>query len=353
MSIARPCGVFNKTYAQELIIVRTRTQWAFLVLGLVFLFTLPLYSNSYILNVANLMGITLLAVLGLHILMGLCGQISIGQSAFMCVGAYVTAALVNSAHLSFWLALPIAIIASGLVGILVGLPSLRVKGFYLAMATLAAQVLIPWIVGRAWTDVTGGTQGLQVKPIDIFGIPLLEQTGMFFVIWPMALLGLYFAINIARGRVGRAFVAIRDNDLAAEVMGISLFRYKLIAFAISALYAGAAGAFWAEWIRFINPDQFTLHGSILYLGMLIVGGVGSSAGAVMGVIFMTIIEEIAKTIAPQIGVWLGMPPGTTASALAPGAFGLVILLFLIFEPRGLAHRWEVFKSSYRLNPFSY
>lgn len=353
MSATRPSGVYNESYAQEFIIVRTPTQWVFLLLGLAFLFTLPLYSSGYILNVVNYMGITLIAVLGVHILMGYCGQISIGQSAFMAVGAYVTAILIREAGFSFWAALPCAILASGLVGLVVGLPSLRVKGFYLVMATLAAQVIIPWLIGHSWTEVTGGVSGITVPAITVAGQPLLSQANMFFIIWPLVILGTYFSVNIMRTKTGRAFIAIRDNDLAAEVMGISLFHYKVLAFFISAIYAGAAGALWAVWMRSLTPDQFTLHTSILFLGILVIGGLGSNAGAFFGVIILVAIDEAAKAVAPLLGAVLGMPAGTMAPALGPLAYGLVILLFLLFEPRGMAHRWRMFKAYYRLNPYSY
>lgn len=353
MSVSRPCGVYNEDYAQEFIIVRTRTQWILLIIGLMFLFTLPLYGSGYILNIVNYMGITLIAVLGLHIVFGYCGQISIGQSAFMAVGAYVTTILVRETGMSFWVALPCAALASGLVGIIVGLPSLKVKGFYLAMTTLAAQIIIPWIIGHSWTDITGGSSGLVIPPITVVGKALTSQADMFFVIWPLAILGTYFSVNILRTRTGRAFIAIRDNDLAAEVMGINLFRYKSLAFFISSIYAGVAGALWAGWLRALSPVQFTLHNSIVYLAMLVIGGLGSNVGVFFGVISLITIDEAAKSLAPALGLAFGMQAGTMAPAFGPLVFGLLLLLFLIFEPRGLAHRWELFKSYYRLNPFSY
>jgi branched-chain amino acid transport system permease protein len=160
-------------------------------------------------------------------------------------------------------------------------------------------------------------------------------------------------MNLRRSHTGRALIAIRDNDLAAELMGINLMKYKLLAFFICSLYAGVAGALWAEWTRFLTPEQFNLHNSVLFMGMLIVGGLGSNAGVFMGCISLIILDEIAKFVAPGMGNLLGMAAGTVAPAIAPFVFGMVILLFLIFEPRGMAHRWEQFKLSYRLNPFSY
>lgn len=353
MATARPSGVYNETYAKEFAIVRTRFQWLLLILGLIWLFTLPLYCSGYILGIANHMGIALLAVLGLSILTGYCGQISIGQAAFMAVGAYTSTILVIEAGLSFWATLPCAALVAGLVGFIFGLPSLRVKGFYLAMATLAAQFIIPWLFGHVATDVTGGVFGLTVPAITFMGKPLTSQTSLFFTIMPLALGGIYFAKNLVRTRVGRAFIAIRDNDLAAEVMGINLFYYKLLAFFICSAYAGIAGALWAVWMRAINPEHFTLMSSVMYLGMLIVGGMGSISGACFGTIFIIGFDELTRRLSPVIGPLLGMPGATAAPALMPIMFGLIILLFLIFEPRGLAHRWQIFKASYRLWPFSY
>lgn len=353
MSVDRPGGIYNQNYAQEFIMVRTGTQWVFLLLALVILFTLPLYVPGSVLNTVNFIGITLIAVLGLQILFGLTGQISVGQSAFVAVGAYVIAILIRELQFSFWAALPVAIIVTAIIGLIAGLPSLRVKGFYLAMATLAAQVIIPWILANTWTKITGGTTGISIKAISIFGMLLDSEAKLFFLIWLIALFGLYFAVNLRRSRTGRAFIAIRDNELAAEVMGISLYRYKLLAFMICSIYAGVAGALWAAWSRHIAPEQFTLHQSVLWLGMLVVGGMGSNAGAIMGVIFLTLVDDFGKAIAGPLGQLLGMPPGVMAPALGPVLFGSVIIIFLLFEPRGLAHMWAVFKSFYRHNPFSY
>lgn len=353
MAVHRPCGVYNQTYAQEFTIIRTHWQWTILILALLLLFTLPVYSSGYILSLANRMGITLIAVLGLGILGGYCGLISLGQSAFMAVGAYTTAILTGQMGFSFWAALPCAVLTTGVVGLFFGLPSLRVKGFYLVMATLAAQFIIPWTIAHVAVDITGGTFGLRVPPISLGNKTFLSQANLFYVIMPMVLGAIYFAKNLARSRIGRAFVAIRDNDLAAEVMGINLFRYKLLAFFICSLYAGVAGALWAHWMRDVNPANFTLMQSVWFLGMLIVGGMGTIAGPCLGTVGLLGLEEIARRLGPAFGEAIGIGGTVATSAMSPLIFGLVILLFLIFEPRGLAHRWQLFKVSYRLWPFAH
>lgn len=355
MAISRPCGTYDESYAEDMAIVRTRLQWILLIAGLILLFSLPLFLSGRWLNLFNLIGISLIAVHGLNILTGYCGQISLGQAAFMAVGAYTSAVLTTKLGFSFWAALPCAALVAGIVGLVFGLPSLRVKGFYLAMATLAAQFIIPAIIANPLEPLTGGVHSLKVPPPAIGGIVCRTPQSMFYVIIPIAVLMTFFAKNLARTGVGRAFVAIRDNDLAAEVQGVNVFTYKLLAFFICSVYAGVAGSLWAHWMRAINPDHFTLIDSIWYVGMMIVGGMGSTAGAVFGVGFLRILDELTKTTVTWLSslAILGSLGAFLQASLGPIVYGLVIILFIIFEPRGLAHRWEMFKASYRLRPFAY
>jgi len=349
-----PCGTFNETYAQDMAIVRTRMQWLLLIGGLVLLFALPSYAGPRIVTLANLIGISAISALGLNILTGYAGQISLGQAAFMAVGAYIQAMLTVHLNWPFWLALPASGLGAALVGLVFGTPSLRVKGFYLAMATLAAQFVIPWLIINVWPEATGGIHSFRVPAPSLGeGLVLNTQVEMFYVIIPVAALMAFFAKNIVRTRVGRAFVAIRDNDLAAEAMGVNAFRYKLVAFAICSFYAGIAGALWAHWMRNIAPSHFTMVESIWYLGMLIVGGIGSTTGAVMGAVFIRTLDLGVSTLGPWAGDTFPAIGGQASAALSPLMFGLAILLFILFEPRGMYHRWEMFKASYRLHPYSH
>jgi len=349
----RPCGTFDENYAEDMAIVRTRLQWILLILGLVLLLALPLFISGPIVNLINLIGITVIAVHGLNILTGYTGQINLGQSAFMAVGAYTSGLLSANLGVPFWITLPCAALSTGIVGLIFGLPSLRVKGFYLAMATLAAQFIIPTLIVNIRADITGGVHSLVVPSPKLGGFVLRSSQSMYYIIIPLTILMTFFAKNLARTGVGRAFVAIRDNDLAAEVAGVNVFRYKLLAFFICSVYAGVAGSLWAHWVRAINPDHFTLMHSIWFLGMLIVGGMGSTVGAIFGVVFLRVLEEGTKILGTNM---IGLFPtlvGSVQAALTVSVYGLVIILFLIFEPRGLAHRWEMFKASYRLRPFAY
>ena len=349
-----PTGTRNYSYAQDMAIFRTKTHWALLLLLFVILFTAPLYWGNYWLSVANLIGITIIAATGLNILTGYCGQLSIGHAGFIAVGAYTSAVLTNRFELPFLVGLICAGLLSGLVGMLFGIPSLRVKGFYLAISTIAAQMIIIWVINH-WSSVTGGFVGISVPPAEIAGFSFISQSSQFYLIIGIAVLVVFLAKNLVRTRTGRAFVAIRDNDLAAEVMGINLFRYKLTAFFIGCFLAGIAGSLLAHcYYGFLNAEFFSLTESILYIGMIIIGGLGTTLGPILGVAFIRLLDRIlAVEFVPFLERTFTDLPAGFASGVTPMLFGLVIILFLVLEPRGLAHRWQLFKASYRLWPFSY
>jgi branched-chain amino acid transport system permease protein len=343
-----PSGVFQETYGQDLGIVRTKTQWGLLILLLIFLFTIPLYSNDHILTMITIIGITIISVHGLNILTGYCGQISLGHTGFMAVGGYTSAVLCAHLGWSYWLALPAAGLMAGLVGILFGLPSLKVKGFYLIMATVAAYFIIMWVIIQL-QGITGGVNGLPVPRAEIFGYVIKTKASFYYLVMVLACIGTYLAKNIVRSRVGRAFIAIRDNDLAAEVMGINLWIYKLQAFFIGCVYAGVAGSLSVQYIAFANTDQFPFWNSVWYLGMLIVGGMGSTVGVIFGVIALSLLDELVIVLGPVLAA-IFVPQA--AAALSLILRGLLIIVFLIFEPKGLVHWWERIKTYFRLWPFS-
>jgi len=347
-----PCGTRNFKYDTDMAILRTKTHWALFILLLAFVFTLPLYLPNRWIGVANLIGITLVAATGLNILIGYCGQLSIGHAGFIAVGAYTSAILTNALGGEwFMLALPASGIMAGLVGLIFGIPSVRVKGFYLAITTIAGQFIIIWVINH-W-GITGGFVGIKVPYAAIGGLIFRTQASQFYLIMGIAALSTFFAINLARTRVGRAFVAVRDNDLAAEVMGINLFYYKLLAFFIGCFLAGMAGSLLAHWIGFMNAEHFTLTESILYVGMIIIGGLGTTIGPIFGVIFIRLLDQGLLFLTPAIEAAIPALPSGFATGIAPMLFGLTIILFLILEPRGIAHRWVLFKAAYRLWPFSY
>lgn len=345
-----PCGTFNTNYALDKAITRTKMQWLLLLLGLALIFTLPFYGNPYVIHVVNLAAIYVIAALGLNLLTGYCGQISIGHSAFMAVGGFASVIMATELGFSFWVALPCAAIIAGLTGLIFGLPSLRVKGFYLVLSTLAAQFIIMYFITHL--NITGAMLGLEAPPVRLGNIVVKGDKSFYFLIMGIAVLATFTARNLVRSKIGRAFVAIRDNDLAAEVMGIGLWRYKLLAFFVGCVYAGVAGALWAYWQAYISPEQFQLIHSVWFLGYIIVGGMGTTVGPILGVIAIVGLTEGLTLLATAL---MGAIP-EIAGLIFPGVngvFGIIIVLMLIFEPRGLAHRWAIIKSWYRLWPFSY
>lgn len=346
----RHCGTFDDTYQKDMAIVRTPFHWGVLIAAVVFFYLLPLWGSFYFINFINYANITVIIVLGLQIVSGYCGQVSFGQAAFMAVGAYTSAILTISYGINFWLALPLSGIITGVIGLIGGAPSLRIKGFYLGMASIAIHFLIMWLIIHL--SITGGSRGLNPEPPTLGSFAFDTDERMYYVIMTVMVIMTYAARNLLRCKVGRTFIAIRDNDLAAEVMGVNLFYYKLLAFYISCFYAGVGGALWAHWITVVHPEQFTLLQAIWYIGMLIVGGMGSIPGVFFGVVSLRLLDEGVMLISPILASkfpLLGLAP---AASLGVTAFGLMMAIFLVFEPRGLAHRWEIVKSSLRLYPFS-
>jgi len=342
-------GTFQENYAQDMAIFRTRLHWGMLFAFLILLFTCPLFFSDRILTIMTMMGIAIISVLGLNILTGYCGQISLGHVGFMAVGAYTSAILTAKLGWPFWATLPSAALAAGMAGLIFGLPSLKIKGFYLIMATIAAHFIIIWLILQLY-DLTGGADGFAVPRPEIAGIVVKSKSSYFCLVMVFACLATFTAQNIVRTRAGRAFVAIRDNDLAAEVMGINLWSYKLQAFFIGCVYAGVAGALLIHYYAWASADMFPFMDSVWYLGMLIVGGMGSTTGAILGAVSLKLLDELVTMVGPILSA--AVAPQAAAS-LGLIMRGIVIILFLIFEPRGLAHRWEMIKAYFRLWPFSH
>jgi branched-chain amino acid transport system permease protein len=347
----RPAGDFDTSYAHDMATLRQRWQWALLFAFILVLYTLPLYASQSVVSLVNRIGITIIAVQGLSILTGYTGQISLGQAAFMTAGGYISALLVNELGWSFFIALPVAAIGAGLIGLIFGLPSLRVKGFYLAMSTLAAQFIIPWFTRNAFPGLLNGAQGLNVQSPELFGLVFNTPQRYIYITLTVLIISTLAAYNITRSRMGRAFVAIRDHDLAAELLGVNLFQYKLQAFFLASVFAGAAGSLAVHNIRHLNSETFNLIDSVIFLGMLIIGGLGSNLGPIFGTIVVEMLTEWATLFGP---FFIALFPSTAAGAvqaLRPLFFGTTLMLFLIFEPRGLAHRWQLLKAAWRLRPF--
>ena len=346
-----PCGIFHENYAQDMAVIRTKTQWAVLASFLILLCAFPFFLSDTLLTIAIVIGITVISVHGLNILTGYCGQISMGHASFMAVGGYMSGILCSKLGWSFFSALPCAALSAGLIGLFFGLPSLKIKGFYLIMATVAAQFIIIWVILQLYS-ITGGPNGLPVPRPNIGGFVFKTKASYFYLVMIFAILATVVAKNLVRSRVGRAFIAIRDNDLAAEVMGINVFGYKLLAFFIGCVFAGVAGALLVHFVTYAFPAQFSFLDSVWYLGMLIAGGMGSISGGIFGVIALKLLDYVVTLAGPAASAVIPALSGPAGAALGLFIRGIVIILFVTYEPRGLVHRWELIKASVRLWPFS-
>ncbi len=343
-------GDAKQNYLADEAIWTSSTQKVWLALLLAALLIFPLLASSYLLYLGCLVGIAVISTTGLNILTGYTGLISLGQAGFMGVGAYTVAWLALNTGLPF----PITLLAGGLlsaaVGVLVGLPSLRVKGLYLAIATLAASVFLHFIFAQ-WESVTGGMEGLSLEPAHLFGFTFRSGQAMYFIIVPLAVVALFAARNLLRTRIGRAFIAIRDRDISAEILGIPLLRYKLMSFALSSFYAGVAGGLFAYFYRVVTPESFPLSMSIFYLAAVMVGGMGNLLGGVLGAAFMTLVPEGLRLLTAVLTpIWPNAP--IFMSPMLEIIFGALIVGFLIFEPHGLAEIWRRIRRFFHLWPFS-
>jgi len=341
-------GDFRQSYAHDESIWPTAVQRAWLAVLLIALAVFPAVGGAYLVSLMCVLGIHVISATGLNIMTGYTGLISLGHAAFMGVGCY-TAAWLAQRGVPVFAVLPVAGFAAGLLGLVVGLPSLRIKGLYLAVATLALQFLMVFVF-REWESVTGGVRGVNLPPAEFLGITLNTDARMAWLIGACAVLLLVGARNLMRTRVGRAFMAIRDKDISAEVLGINLLHYKLSAFAIGSFYAGVAGALLGYFYRAMTPEYFTLQLSIFYLAAIIVGGLGSLLGTILGSVFMTLVPELLRA---AVALAAQFTPRATEilSPIQQLVFGVLIMGFLVFEPHGLQEIWRRVRRFFHLWPF--
>jgi len=343
---------FRETYREDIRIFQTIWVRFWFVIFAVLLLSLPLWADPYIIYMVNISGIAVIAAIGLNILTGLTGQISLGHAAFVALGAYTSAILASRYEFPFWLAIPIGGISAAFFGILLGFPCLRLKGLYLAMATMSFGVVVEYGVTH-WESVTMGVRGISVPSPSLFGYSLGDPNRFFYVTILLVSLLTLTAKNISRSRIGRSFIAIRDRDVAAEVIGVNLTRYKVMAFAISSFYGGIAGGLYSYVTTYLHPENFTLLLSIEYIAMIIVGGLGSILGSIIGAVFLTVMPDIIKGVADFLGRQLPFMQGLYDEEWNVAAFGLLIMIFLIAEPSGLSGIWTRIKTSFRNWPFTY
>lgn len=354
-STARPAGDFRTSYAADSGIFDSRGSFAFCLLGIALLVAAPLVLDDYFLSLLIQIGFLGIAALGLNIVVGFSGQISIGHSAFFGFGAFASAWLNSHVHVPVFFAIPLAGLMTTAVGLLFGLPATRLKGLYLAIATLAAQfILQDFFVRAAW--FTGGVAGAPADSFSIFDWVADTDSRYFYVVLGWVLVSYLLAANLMRTRDGRALIAVRDHYLSAEMMGINLARYRTLAFGLAAFFAGIGGALYGHYIGFVSIEGFTILFSIQFLSMIIIGGLGSIMGSLMGTAFIVLLPEAMDTIVAQLNgsaIDNALHLSGNLSYIREMAIGLVLILFLIFEPDGLAHRWRQIKAYWKLYPFSY
>lgn len=348
----------TSNYREDERIFRTRFMrawFAILILLVAGVFILSLFgigANEYHYFIGNLILVNLIAAIGLQLLMGFTGLLSLGHAAFMGVGAYTSALLITRLGFPFILAIFMAGLIAALFGIIVGIPSLRIKGFYLMVATLAFQFVIDYLIIH-WDGLTRGIRGIEMPTPSIFGLSLEEHKVFFLFTFVLTIFMMWGAKNITRSKIGRAFIAIRDNDVSAEIIGISIFRYKLLSFAISAFYAGVAGALFASLLRTAIPENYTFLYSIIFMAMVLVGGLGRLVGTIFGVVFITLIPVLEDLLVSYIAQ--SYDPNFTiyAGPMKELVLGGLIILFIIFEPDGLVGIWARFRDYFRIWPLPY
>ncbi len=345
------CGEFRTNYQSDMTIFPTPLARRVAIVSVLLLLLAPLCLNSYLLNLLIQIGYYGIAALGLNIVIGFTGQISLGHAAFFGFGAFASAWLNSTTGIPVFFTIPLAGMMTMAVGLIVGIPAGRIKGLYLAIATLASQYILEDFFARAeW--FTGGSAGAMANPFTIFGYEFFTDQSYFYVVLFYVVTMYLAGANLMRTRDGRAFVAVRDHYLSAEIMGINLNKYRILSFGISSFYAGVGGALFGHYLGFVSAEGFTLLLSIQFIGMVIIGGLGSVMGSMLGTVFMVLLPEVMEFGVHLVG---SNNPGLTQALayIKEMAIGLAIIMFLIFEPDGLAHRWRMIKNYWKLYPFSY
>ncbi len=360
-----PCGEYHQNYREDHAWWQTKfIKGKMILLMLVLFWGIPYVADSYWISVCNQIGYTVLGALGVQLLIGFCGQVTLGHAAFLAVGAYTSTLLILEFPwpkflLDLGLAYPISILAAAVVAgiwsVLFGLPSARVKGFYLILTTMAAQfITVDFIITQYVSQIGGRGQAFSLPPGTIKIGPWVIDSDLkiYYMMLVLVILLVAAVVNLLRSRVGRAWVAIRDNDISAEVMGINVVQYKLFAFFVAGFIGGVAGAFWISNLAAISPEHFPWFWSLWLVGVILIGGVGSVHGTIFGSIFMVVVMELLQmAVIPLASSY----PKLLMDFLfiKEAAFGLAICAFMIFEPNGLSYRWWQAKNYFNLWPFSY
>lgn len=350
-----PSGDFRSTYAVDTTIFPTRASRNAAIVGIIVVCFVPYVFSDYWLSIMIQIGIFSIAALGLNILVGFTGQISIGHAAFFLLGAFTSAYLSTKLPIPVFFAIPLSGLVTAFVGLIFGLPAARLKGLYLVIATLAAQyILLDFFARAEW--FSGGSVPAMANPFSIFGYVLQGDRQYFYVVLAYVIASYILVTNLMRSRDGRALVAIRDHYLSAEIMGINLTKYRTLSFGLAAFFAGISGALYAHYQLVVSNEGFGIERSILFLAMVIIGGAGSIMGTLMGTAFVVLVPESMEWLSHYLkggAIDKALSLNNNLTFLREIAIGLIIIAFLIFEPDGLAHRWRQIKTYWKLYPFSH
>ena len=345
-------GDFKETYSELVALTDSTNVWLWSAALILALVIAPFVLNAYALSFLIIILITVTGALGLNILTGYTGLISLGHVGFLVTGAYGYAIVVSKYGMPPLLGFLAAGLVPALASLIVGAPSLRLKGLYLAITTLAFSFIINTVILEA-RPLTNGARGIAVQRPDIFGVSFDSDAAFTYLCLGFAILTLFATLNIRRSRVGRAFVAIRDNDIAARVMGVNLHAYKLFAFVTSAFITGLAGALYGIFLSFVSVEGFPFLLSIEALAILIVGGLGSALGAVLGTVLIVLLPEVTRLVFSLFSSQIETLFSTGAQELKSMLYGLIIILFLRFQPRGLVGAWHDLKRMWVHWPLRY
>lgn len=360
-----PCGTYHESYEQDQGWWQTTFIKGKMILLLLCVFVfIPWLLPGYFISVATMIGYTAMGALGVQLLIGYAGLVTLGHAAFIAVGAYTSTLLILQVSWPKWitdlgLAYPISIVIAGLVGgiwcVLFGLPSAKVKGFYLILTTMAAQfVTVDFLLTQYVSQIGGRGQAFSLPPGTIKVGPWVidSEREIYYLMAVLLTLMVMALANLLRSKVGRAWVAIRDNDIAAETMGINIVWYKLLAFFVAGFFGGVAGAFWVSNTAALSPEHFPWFWSLWLVGVILIGGFGSIHGAIFGSMFMVLVMELLQwAVIPLANYYPKLL--VDFAYIKDSAFGLAIIAFLIYEPNGLAYRWWQIKNYFNLWPFSY
>jgi branched-chain amino acid transport system permease protein len=342
MSVPRASGYFRTRYDQEFRLLDTRTQRiAFGIFALIAL-ALPFFASPFALDLANQVLLATVGAVALMLLTGYAGQISLGHAGLLAAGAYTTGILVKEFAAAWWVTLPAAALVGALLGVIFGLPSLRLRGLYLAVSTLALHFIVIYL-GNEYETKRGFSTGVVIDS------PIADARAWYAVLFAAAAVAIVFSLNLLRTKTGRAWHAIRGKEAVAEALGVNIPAYKLLAFVVSATMTSMAGCLFAYYRSFVSAEAFSLFLTIQYVAMVIIGGMGSILGAVLGAVFVTLfpyaIESLVAAV-PTPAAW-----ANSLFAVNYAAFGLVMILFLLFEPAGLVGIWRRVQDYFLLWPF--